>query len=356
MHVFTFGGPGQPQMEQISLDYFRIGMVLSTTGTPSSPSSSMPLSSIISITLPSSSVGTSEFSSLSTSLSTYVPPLSTSLSSAREPPSTSSHSQTTVGTPPPTLPTQSSPTGHTETISSPLVSQNVQARQSSRPSVVPIAAGTAALGLFMLFGLLYVVHRRRQCRGARYRPDPFFSEPRPSTVSYQDDAVDLRKSGANLEASIHREGTDIAAAGSSMQGNDSRTLGSAVAAENLGPQAEQLRDAEEAKTHEPPHTFHGAYTGTTPSRPHHHGDGSLLRGDEQATASTVVPSYPKHHADAARVPWYAPPQLYGRAQSILTAVSAEHRRRDRGVQPRQHNDSGLRSYNDESLPPPYTAG
>ena len=58
-------------------------------------------------------------------------------------------------------------------------------------------------------------------------------------------------------------------------------------------------------------------------------------------------------AEASRAPWYAPPERESRAQSLLRILSSRNRPPPRR-QPTHDVDSGLRLYNEATLPPPYT--
>ena len=59
------------------------------------------------------------------------------------------------------------------------------------------------------------------------------------------------------------------------------------------------------------------------------------------------------HTEVARAPWYAPPQGQSRAQSLLRALTGGRGSSTTGSVV-QDVDSGLRTYNEATLPPPYT--
>ncbi|TFK82973.1 hypothetical protein K466DRAFT_590100 [Polyporus arcularius HHB13444] len=61
------------------------------------------------------------------------------------------------------------------------------------------------------------------------------------------------------------------------------------------------------------------------------------------------------HTEVARTPWYSPPQAQSRAQSLLRASSSRNGRGSSSARSVvQDVDSGLRTYNEAALPPPYT--
>ena len=72
-----------------------------------------------------------------------------------------------------------------------------------------------------------------------------------------------------------------------------------------------------------------------------------------ATAVSATPMILRD--EVTRVPWYAPPQSQSRAQSLLRAFTLQRGTSVSGAQA-QDVDSGLRSYSETTLPPPYTAG
>ncbi|KAI0705756.1 hypothetical protein C8T65DRAFT_236271 [Cerioporus squamosus] len=61
------------------------------------------------------------------------------------------------------------------------------------------------------------------------------------------------------------------------------------------------------------------------------------------------------HTEVAHTPWYSPPQAQSRAQSLLRAFSSRIGRGSSNAgSVVQDVDSGLRTYNEAALPPPYT--
>ena len=64
---------------------------------------------------------------------------------------------------------------------------------------------------------------------------------------------------------------------------------------------------------------------------------------------------PDAHAEVSRVPWYVPAGLQARAQALLHSISAREGREERSHSPVRDVDSGMRMYNQDILPPAYTA-
>ncbi|KAI0684400.1 hypothetical protein C8Q76DRAFT_762537 [Earliella scabrosa] len=73
--------------------------------------------------------------------------------------------------------------------------------------------------------------------------------------------------------------------------------------------------------------------------------------DDRVDLSYTAESSPLG-AEAARLRWHAPPQLQERGRSLLQTLSGQSRRLRR---PAQDMDSGLRLYEEDVLPPPYSA-
>ncbi|TBU22770.1 hypothetical protein BD311DRAFT_822526 [Dichomitus squalens] len=95
-----------------------------------------------------------------------------------------------------------------------------------------------------------------------------------------------------------------------------------------------------------PHIDHSP---VSPSSPHS-AAGSASASEYALSEAPITPA--PADAEASRAPWYAPPQRESRAHSLLRVLSS--RNRPVQQQPTHDVDSGLRLYNEPTLPPPYT--
>ncbi|KAI0758005.1 hypothetical protein C8Q74DRAFT_1360230 [Fomes fomentarius] len=100
--------------------------------------------------------------------------------------------------------------------------------------------------------------------------------------------------------------------------------------------------------------------GSGPSTPR---SGLVFPSDSQVvsspTESSSIPPTPTPlvHDEISRAPWYVPAAAQSRAQSLLRAFSMRNRSQDSRAQirtPARDVDSGMRLYNEASLPPAYT--